>query len=488
MPSLDISSPNTGTSLASMDANSVRRLWNKGVLVAEQNEDFFQQMESASDRSPIWSKSDLSKGQGHKITFTNMSGFYKRPKVGEALFEVPDDFEKVQISSFDLSVDFMRNAVRTSERMEEVMGMRGEIRSKFNVELGKWLGRYKTEQMFGLFQLKLNSENVLYANGKTLHTLSSADTLVWDEVVTAGQAMKPLGGLPANIAGAGSKMPIWSQNVIATEAALFSLKLDPDYKTVLQNGDVRGRGNTIFKGGYPSIDGHTIVPYNPIDHDGVGPQGSFLNPKAFLGEAIVAGTAVINVKGGGTLAESTQADFFRYFPNGPYEFFDTGSIVPATAVQYFLIYNLTGADAGKMGMYSYTTGNNGSQITIVNRLGSAASVARVTTLGDVVWNTGVWSGRHTDAHPEGSLIIPCNSKGVPIGDTLVLGRCAALRGYGKWRGHRSQETHNGGFITDKFITSVFGQCIREDRKGRHPAVIRVRHAISYPGISLPTVA
>jgi hypothetical protein len=485
---LDVTSPNTGTSLAALAPDAVRKLWNKGVLIAEQNEDFFQQMESSSDRSIIWSKSDLAKGQGHTIEFTNMSGFYKKPKVGEALFEGPNDFEKVKIGTFKLKVDFMRNAVRTSERMEEVMGMRGEIRSKFNVELGKWLGRYKTEQMFALFQLKLNDENVLYANGKTLNTLSSADTLVWDEVVTAGQAMKPLGGLPANVAGSKAGMQIWSQSVVATEAALFSLKLDPDYKQVLREGDVRGKGNTIFRGGYPSIDGHTIVPFNPIDHDGTGPQGSFLNPKAFLGVAITAGTAAIEVQGGGTSAEADEADFFRYFPGAPYEFFDTGVLTPASETRYFLIYNLTGADAGKVGMYSYTTGNDGDSITIVNRLGSAASVARVTTLGDVTWNTGVWAGKHTDAHPEGSLIIPCNSKGVPIGDTLVLGRCAALRGYGKWRGHRSQETHNGGFITDKYITSVFGQSIREDRKGRHPAVIRLRHAVSYPGINLPTVA
>lgn len=486
--SLDVTSPNTGTTLAAMSPDSVRKMWRKGVLIAEQNEDFFQQMESASDRSIIWAQTDLSKGNGHTLTFTNMSGFYKKPKVGEALFEGPDDFEKVRIGSYQLKVEFMANAVRCSERMEEVMGMRNEIKTKFNVELGKWLGRYKTEQLFGIFQLKLNDENVLFANGKTLNTLSSGDSLVWDEIVIGGQAMKPLGGLPAMISGKGTKQPIWSQTIVATEAALGSLKVDPDYKTVLQGGDVRGRGNTIFKGGYPAIDGHTVVPYNPIDHDGVGPQGSFLNPKAFLGVAVEAGTTAIEIKGGGTSAVADEADYFRYFPGAPYEFFDTGVLTPASDTRYFLVCNTSGADAGKFGMYSYTTGNDGDSITIVNRLGSAASGARVTTLGSVVWDTGVWAGKHTDVHPEGSLIVPCNSKGVPFGDTLVLGRCAALRGYGKYRGQRSQESHQGGFITDKYIRSVFGQCIREDRKGRHVAVIRIRHAISYPGINFPTVA
>jgi len=472
-----------------MSPASVRKLWHQGVLIAEQTEDFFQQMESSTDRTPIWAKTDTAKGRGQSMVFTPMSGFYNKGKFGEALFEGPDDFEKVRVGDFTLTVDFIRNAVRNSERMEEVMGMRNEIKTKFNIELGKWLGRTKSEQLFGMFQLKLNSENVLVANGKTTNTLGSADALVWDEIVTAGQAMKPLGGLPANVAGKQSGQPIWSQTVVATEAALLSLKLDPDYKTVLASGDVRGKGNTLFKGGYPSIDGHTIVPYNPIDHDGVGPQGSFLNPKAYLGVAITAGTTAVEIEGGGNATDAaTGMDFFRYFAGSPYEFVDTGAFSPASETRYLLIYNLTGADAGKSGMYSYTTGNDGVTITTVNRLGSAASGARVTTLGDVTWDTGVWAGKHTDAHPEGSLIIPCNSKGVPIGDTLILGKCAALRGYGKHRGHRSQQVHEGGFLMDRFVTSVFGQTIREDRKGRHPAVIRLRHAVTYPGISLPVVS
>ncbi|MBK1883663.1 DUF4043 family protein [Luteolibacter pohnpeiensis] len=490
MPNVDFTPVNTGDSLAAMDPGSVRKLWQQGVLVAEQSSDFFQEMESRGNKAIIQVKTDTSKGKGQEITFTNMSGFYDEPHIGEELFSGPDDFEETQISSYSLKVDWARHGYSFSDRTEEVMGMRGEIKSGANVELGKWLGRLKTDQLFGMFQLKLNSSNVLYANGKTLNTLGSADTLVWDEIVTGGQSMKPLGGLPANIAAMGSRAPIWSQNVIATEAALTSLKMDPDYRQVLSQGDNRGKGNTLFAGGYPCIDGHCIVPYNPIDHDGIGAVGSFLNPKAFLGTAVAAGTTAIDITGGGNATDGakTKKMYFKHFPGFAYRFIGEGTFAPATETRYFLIYNLTGADAGKVGMYSYTTGNNGNKITITGRLGSAASGIRATSLGDVTWDTGVWSGRHTDAHPSGSLIIPCNSKGVPIGDTLILGRQAALRGYGKYRGHRSQQVQEGGFIVQNFITSVFGQKIREDRIGRHPSVIRIRHAITYAGINLPTVA
>lgn len=500
---LDISSNTTGTTLAAMAPEAVRKLWKQGALIGEQTEDFFQTMESRSPRSIIWTQTDLGKGKGHTMTFTNMSGFYNEGKVGEGLFEGPDDFESPDINSYDLVVDFVRNAVRHTERTEEVMGMRGEIASQFNVELGKWLGRKKSEQMFMMFMLKLNAENVMCANGKTVATLGSADALLWDEIVTAGQAMKPLGGLPANIAASGSNAPIWSQTVVATEAALLSLKLDSDYKTALQNADVRGKGNTIFRGGYVPVDGHTVIPYNPIDHDGIGAVGSPLNPKAFLGVEVTADTngAALDIKGGGnaTDAAKTAKLYFKYFPGYAYPFIDTGAFSASdyaksdganydSEEKYFLIYNLTGTDAGKCGMYAYTTGNNGNKIAVTKRLAVGTTGINETTIGSVTWDTGVWSGKHTSAHPAGSLIIPCNAKGVPIADTLFLGRAAALRGYGKFRADRAQEDHNGGMVMDRYIKSVFGQTIREDRKGRHPAVIRLRHAISYPGISLPTVS
>lgn len=488
----DFTPATTGATLSAMAPGAVRQLWQKGVMVAEQSEDFFMKLESSSAQGVIGVKTDTAKGGGQKITFTNMSGFYGEGKRGEERFDGPEDYEQARINSYDLDVDWIRNAFSINQRAEEVMGMRNEIKSGLNVELGKWLGRYKTEQMLGTTQLRLNGANILYAGGKTLNTLSSADALLWDEIVTAGQAMKPLGGRPANV-GRGTGGPVWSQCVVATEAALTSLKLDPDYKDVLASADVRGSKNTLFNGGYRDIDGHTIMPYNPIDHDGIGAVGSFLNPKAYLGAAVTAGTTTFDVLGGGNPTDGARTEvlYFKYFAGHAFKFVDGTTFSPTSSTGYFLIYNLTGPDAGKVGMYSYTTtaaGNNGNKLVVLGRLGSASAGIRVTTLGDVVWNTGVWAGKHTDAHPEGSLIIPCNSKGVPIGDTLILGRLAIMRGYGMYRGHRSQDSQEGGFIKQGYITSVFGQKIREDRQQRHPGIIRLRHAVSYPGVSLPVVA
>ncbi len=481
-------SPNTYGTLSAAplgSANNVRQLWKKGAILAEQNEDFFQQMEGRSEKSLIWAQSDLSKGEGSIMNFTTQSGFYGRGKKGDALFEDSSDFEKIRQGNFQLKIDFLRNAVRTNKRMEEIMGMKGDIESGVNVELGKWLGRQKTTQVFALFKHRLPAANVLYAGGKQRDTLKTADIFRWDEAVIAGHTLMPMGGIPAEIQKRGMD-PILSQTFVSAVTNLLGFKLDSAWKQVLREGDVRGQGNTIFKGGYPSVDGHTIVPYNPINHDGVGPMGSFLNPLAYLGGAATAhaadGAALV-VRGGGNATDMGEADFFEYFDNAPFTFIDTGAITPTTAERYFIIYNVTGGDAGKWGMYAYTTGNNGNQITTTKRLAgaNAGTGQNLATIGGVTWDAGL----NTSAHPLGSLIFPCNSFGVPIGSTLVMGRSAILRGYGSLRADHTMDMLNGKFITDRYITSIFGQTFKHDRLGRVISALRIDHAISIPGVSLP---
>ena len=508
-------SPNTGASL--LDSTNgktanIRQIWQKGALLAEQNEDFFQEMESKSDRGLIWAKTETSKGAGSIMNFTTQSGFYGKGKYGEALFEAQADFEVIKQGNFQLKVDYVRNAVRNSRRMEEIMGMRGDIESGVNVELGKWLGRLKAEQLLALITRKLPPANMFYSNGKTLDRLTTSDIFDWDNVVTAGQAMKPLGGQPANISTVNGN-PVWAQTFIASENALTSLKLDGDWKAMLQQGDVRGRGNTVFSGGYPAVDGHAIVPFNAINHDGDGPVGSFLNPYAYLDVLTASASTLITVKGGGSGA-TTGTDYLRNFPGMPYTFVDNGTDAGGTGTHFFIIYNLTDSgagDAGKWGMYAYrgsstTSANDGTQITVCGKLyssegagfsrylggdafnaatGLAASqtVSTDKTGGRVVWDATL----NTVVHPIGSLIIPCNCRGVPIGRSPILGRSGILRGYGEFRAEHTSDKLNGGFITDRYITSVFGQNFRYDRKDRVPAVACLTHAIAIPGISLPIV-
>jgi len=496
----EITAPNTGTSLATMDPQSVRQLWQKGIDLYEQSNDFFAEMEGGSN-ALIWEKSDLAAGDGSKITFTVGSGFYDEPHIGEAVFETEDDFEKFLIESHELFVDFARHGTRSSKRMEEIMGMRGEIETGFNTQLGAWLGRLKSEQLFMMFREQLPAENVVYANGKTRDTLVAADTLDWDEIIALGVQMKGKGGQPAKVGALKNGQPVFRNTVVATTDALFSLDLDTNYKQVIRETVNQQYAELIFNGGYAAPKGHLIAEYTPIDHDGEGAIGSPLNPQARLGEAIAAGTTLIDIKGGGnaTSAAKTKKKYFKYFPNHAYRFIGNTDATAGGATtlaqdaltHYVLIVNPPNAatDPNKIGMYAYTTGNNGNKITITARLGSATggSGNRVTTLGGVTWDSGVWSGKHTDVHPVGALILPCNSKGQVFGDSLMLGRRCAYRGYGMWRNKRLTESKEGGFLQETYVASVFGQALRKDRLQRVPAAMRLRHAINYAGLPLPVV-
>lgn len=456
--------------------------------MAEQTGDFFAPMEGKSKTSLIQVKTDTSKGKGQKITFTNQSGFYNEGKMGDELFEVPTDFEEILQDSYDLNVDYLRNAASINDRAEEKMGMRGEIRGGIPTQLGLWAGRTKSHRIFMMLREKLQSENFVFAGDKTEDTLGTNDTLSYNSIVNMGTQLKPLGGLPAHVGKVG-KNAVYRYCITPTVDALGSLKLDSDYRSLLTDAGERGKMNCIFNGGYADIDGHIIKEYNPIDHDGEGAIGSPLNPQAHLGVAIAADATGLVVKGGGyaSAAAKTHKMYFKDFRGYAYRFLPDDVLSPASEERYFLIVNpSTAATApGKVGMYAYTTGNNGNQITVTKSLGS--STGRIATIGDVTYNAGDWVGYHTEVHPEGALIIPCNKKGVPIGWTPMLGQRFAYRGYGKWRNKRGVQNQEAGFVKQTFFVTVFGQVLRQDRRGRHNGALMQCHAIKPRGVKLPVI-
>lgn len=483
----EIQSSTTGDALATMDPEGVRELWQRGCDIFEQTADFWSPMEGGRN-SLVETVTDTSKGHGQKVSFTVRSGFHDEPHMGEELFEEKEDFEERLIDTTSLTVDFIRHATRSTERTEEVMGMRDEIRSHDNEDLGDWMGRYKSESMFMTCLHKVPSDNVIYAgDATTFDTITSDDTINWDEIVGLGAVSKRMGGLPAMVGKLANGKPVFRNAFVATTDALLSLESDPDYKEILENTSVEEKARFLFDGGFTDVRGHMIKEYQPIDHDGEGAIGSPLNPKALLGVAITAATTAFDVKGGGnaTSAAKTKKLYFKYFRGHAYRFSYNDTLTADTkGPHYLMIINPPNApvDPGKFGFYAYTSGNNGNKITITERLAAAAAGIADTTVGGVTWDPLV----NTTVHPIGSLILQANSLGSVPGASLMLMRRGLRRGYGKYRNHRSQDTHNGGFVTDRFITSVLGQAPRKDRLGRVPGVFVLYHAINYAGVPTPS--
>lgn len=488
----NIDSPNTGTTLVAGAPDAQRTLWEKGAKLFEQTTDFFRPFEGMAAFYPIQSKTDLSKGRGQKITFTTMAGLYGRAHIGEELFENGDHFEQIRLGTNDLEVDWFRHGVRFTERGEEVLGMRGELEVGLPEALGAWLGRLKTRHMFHQFLKKGDAAmNYRFINNRSsANALLPEDTLSHDAIVQAGAQMQRANGRPAYVGTDQGKNPIHKYVVVSTSDALFSLDMDPDYKAAKIDAGLRGAENLFFKGGYANLRGHVIKEYTAIDHDGAGPVGSPINPKAELGVAIASGTAAVAITGGGysEVASLSRVDYFEDFPNFAFRFAPGDIVTPSGDDFYVAIVNQSGADTGKFGFYKCST-NNGLTLTMTERLaattgGGGADITK-DQVGNVVWD----ADKNTVAHPEGSLVILCSENGAPIGYTLFMGAAASRRGYGKYQRRRVTDDHEGGFVRDVFIQSVFGQAPRRDVRGRAPGFLVLAHAINYPGITLdPTLA
>lgn len=509
---------NLTSTLSGQSANYIPTLWKKGAEVMEQDEDFFQEFEGKSDSSPIRVETDLSKDAGQTIVFRTRAGLYGDGVRGDTL--IGDNVEEWKVGSYTLTVDYLRHATRRNQRTEDQTGMRSEIAEGVNEDLGKWLGRKKTRDMSMMLRHRVDSSSKVIADVSSgtktsAESLKSADVITMDGIITWGQQLKTLGAQPAMIGKTVDKNPILSYTLVSTGEALVSLKTAADWKQAQRDGGTRGDDNTIFRGAYSRIDGHAIREWNPRDHDGRGAIGSALNPKAVLGVAIAAGTTQLDIKGGGdaTSAAITSAMFFENFSNYAYPFGDSsqpatgGSLSPLSATdwdtgsassdRYVIIYNLTnslaGSDANKWGFYRFTT-NNGNKLTTGNqtgnsttgvgdRLNAAVSGVGSSKIGNVTWSATV----NTDQHPIGSVIIETNSYGVPFGYSFMFGAAGAIRGYGRFRNERSEQTYEGGFVKDVFITSVFGQRPRPRVDGKTPGVLRVLHAIKYAGLRLPNI-
>lgn len=481
----------TGATLEALAPTALKQLYQKTLDTHANNSDFFAKLEGGPN-AVIQVNRDSAAQAGMTINITTRSDFFGEGKQQDELFENPSDFEQDNIYNYQLKVDFYRNAHRMNGRCEELLGMRNELKDGTAQRLGRWSGRRRTDETLARYfydPISLNANRVFAGLKSSEDTLSSADFLGWDFIVGAKSIMTPNGGIPFKFGTTKEGSPVHRYLVVSPDPGLFLLKTDADYKDAVKEAANRGVANPLFTGEYADVDGNIICPFNALDHDGVGPVGSFLNPKAYLGVAITAGTTTFDIKGGGNpAAAAANRKFFKYFRGYGYKFVDGYTVPQGSDTRYLLIVNPLNAptDPGKIGMYSYTTGNNGNQITIVNRLAAAASGAAVTTLGGVTWNTGVWAGKHTDVHPAGATIVQCNAKGVPIGDSLILGARSQFRGYGIHKDARSQDDIEGGFITERYITTVFGTKPRLNAQGRACGFLRLTHAVQYAGLGIPS--
>lgn len=476
----------TGVALAALDSNSVARLYDRALLMYEEEGDFWMEFEGKGPDSFIPTKFDTAAGKGHKITFRTTGGYGKMPVLDETRF-TDDDYNTDDISSFDLTVGALRFGVRQTALAEEKMGLRGELLSKTPQKLGAQMGREKSYLMDQLFNKLGGGRNTMYVNGKSsTDALRKTDVLDYNQMLKARVEIQRVGGKPGKITKDSAGNQIYSYTLVGTTDGLIPLKNSSEYQNMLDNAGVRGNENVRFKGGYVQLDGQVIKERIVLDASGRVPIGSTMNPRARLGVAITAGTTEFNIQGGSnaTNAAIKLIPWFRSFPKYAINWTDGTAYDPASDASFYVAIINPASDATsplKWGFYKcdgnvWTSELN--QLTVDERLGSASSGDRITTVGNVTWDADV----NTDAHPVGSTIVLCNASAVPIGYSLMLGQGAAYRGYGMDRNKRSEQYHEGtsradAFFYDCYIRSTFGQALFKDVGGLYPGFLKIVHPI-----------
>lgn len=482
-----------------MNPKAAEELWVKRILMgAEQANVFSDEMIGGPGSSkPFVQYDDLTKVDGNTINIPTVAPLGGPGAQGEG--DRSGNEEKLRIGGFPCKIGRQWFGIGITDVAQEETVVGSQWDNLSNKLLRARLGRKISEDlMMGLIQAaKTSGINMVRPNFKgSRDLLKSADVMSTNTITKSGLVLSGLGGKPVgtikNDAGGFVEQFLF----FGTQFAFAPLGSESAYLQALQYAENRGKGNPIFRGDFVDWNGHGIYRWYVRDHEAYGPVGSVIQPRAFLGSAIPADNNAYDITGGGDATGAAlipAPNYFEAFSNAPWTY-TNGLTVAAdtTTVRYVAIYNLTGANAGKIGLYTYTV-NNGNKLTMASRLRAAAAGIAVTTFpgSGITWNVAPWLlANLTDSHPVGSLILEVNSFGVPFCYTLGLGEMAGICGYGSLKGRnaraaRTEEHRNHGMDHGIGVETVFGSCATQRADGKYPNFVVIEHA--YPADGFPTV-
>lgn len=492
----------TLANMTTMSAKAKEELWVKRVMMgADQDNVFYDEMIGApGSGKPFIRQDDLGKVDGDTINIPTMAPLGGPGVQGEG--DRSGAEEKIRIGSYPCQIGRFWYGVGITDVAKEQTVIGGQFDNLVNGLLRKRLGKKKAED--GMMVLKANaaSYNVVRPNFKTTReALRSADTVGTTTITRAGLALSALGGKPVKMRTTKVGSVVEQFLFFGSQWGLSALSAESAYLEAQKHAAERGAANPIFAGDYSSWDGHGIYRWYIRDHDAYGAVGSVILPRAFLGTAITSATTAQDITGGGDATGPTILPaplYFEMFSNALYTFTNAVTVAADTATdRYVAIQNLTGANAGKIGFYNYRV-NDGNKLTMRTRLGAAVTGIQNTTVGNVVYDVAPWlaagSGAFaglTDAHPSGSLIVECNSYGVPICGSFMLAEGAAVCGHGSLKGRnamaaRTEEERNHGMDHGIGVETSYGTAVCSRTDGKLPGYIYIESACPIDGFPAVT--
>jgi len=455
-----LSTVNTYTAARTQNSKVVGEAFSKLMLLQTANNDILGQMEGPEGSGrPICIKTDLTKGAQDLVNFTTMSRPGGRITIGETALEA----EALDFNSFNLKIDIARHGLGWTEKMQRFLAGGASVEESYAEVLSEFFGLQRQNDMFMLWRRYATAANTIRPNDRaTTDTLLTADVMNTTLISDTASLLKTRACPPANLTK--RKIDKFSADVLGyiilgSDRFLTPLKSNSTYLQSLRDAAVRGNENVIWSGGYAKYDNQAIFHMDVVHEDTRGPLGAPIQPEALLGTALTTGTTAKTITGGGRTSPSSTHYPFEWFPGNPYALLGHDAPSADSNVYYLIIYNVTGADAGKYGIYKYTgSNNNGNQIVCTQHLGAAATGDAVTTLAGITYD----AAKHTDAHPSGSRIVLVNAKAVPYCWGIGMGAMAGLRAYGGPAIKPITEMGDWGMKKGMGFLATYGQGLAKD--------------------------
>lgn len=459
---------NTEAGAAAQNSNLVGKLFSKLMLLQTSNKDILGQMEGPEGSGrPICLKTDLKKGGGDTVNFSTVSRPGGEGAIGETLLEA----ETLDFGSYSVSIDIFRHGLGMTEKIKMFLAAGMSIEEAFAEQESDYFALRRQSDMFMLWRQQSTPATTIHPNDKASHDdLTTADTINTTLITDVASLLKSNGAPPAKLTKtkvAQFSADILSYIILGSDRFLNPLKSNSTYLQALQQADERGNENMIWTGKYAEYDGQYLFHMDCVREDTRGPLGAPIEPEALLGGAGLDNSAVtdattITIQGGGRADVSAVHMPFKWFRGYPYQ--QIGQAIPATdtATYFVVIYNVSGGNAGKFGIYQYTGSSNvGTGIVCAQFLGATASGTRVTTLAGQTWNSAL----HTNVHPTGSRIVQINAKCVPYCYAMGLGGMSGLRAYGSPPIKPIKENADWEFKKGLGFMATYGQGLAKDTQG-----------------------
>lgn len=472
----------TYAELIAADPDFEREVWEDTVMEESRKHDVFNQFTGGEGSGmPVVTKSNegLESGKARTVKFTNIAEVGGQGVLDETQLKGTE--RKLTYDGFELTLGLLRHSIGYTQLIDLFRLGRGKAAAQAARLEARWYGRKMADdKMIALRDdaLKASPENLYIVGGHTnIDDLTSADTLSTSHIENSKESLQGLGFMPMEMEHGNMNAEVPQALFFGPDEGLRPLKSQTAYQAAIREARQRSNDNPQFKGDYVTWDGNIIFNHNVSELPVDGRLGTPLRPMARLGTALADATPT-SLTGGGLKFADAGSDYFANFPGYPWKFYKDQTLPTDNEVYYAIIYNVSGADKGKYEGVSYTAAGfaaDGSTLTVTR------AVTTVIALADA---------KYSNAHPSGSLIIPCTKNGVPLVYFLHMGQMACCHGKGVFEIEQitAEDDYKNGrgeaHINGIGIQAIRGLSPYRDVLDRRPNYMLVAAALPLPRLGL----